>query len=426
MTRRPPPKPATPRGIEPTLFRDDRGDGWVWRYSTRYRDPVTGTRKRSDYYDTIGECEDFRAYLRLLKRSGTLAELDRGREILHDFLPRWITDWAAGHLDHRTLVRYGANYDNHLARRIGHLQLRHITPAVIDELVSDLKRDGVGDPTILVSLALLSGVFKRAVIWGEIPFNPVREVDKPKAKRKKVIVPLTVLQIELMLAWMETHARPVDRMLVELLAYTGPRPQDALGLPVDAIGATRIIYAFKNVDGEIRDGAKTGEEKSRDVEMLAVVRRDILIYRAGQAGSGLVRTLITRDDGEPWREHDYKNWTARRPRGKPRSDGARTGSAGPFHRATEFAGVPDVTPNWLRHTYVTLRLAEQRQSLKEIADSVGHDVDVLAKTYAHQISEYRGRGPIDIDKLIARERIRAKRAVVTGKRPRNAPDREAL
>lgn len=426
MTSRKPPRPATPRGVEATLFRDERGTGWVWRFSCRYTDPVSGRRKRSDYYETVGDCQDFQAYLRLLKRSGTLAELDRGRIILHEFVPRWVTDWGAGHLDHGTLKRYVATYDRHIAHRIGALQLRHLTPAVVDELVADLRRDGIGDPTVLLALAVLSSILRRAVVWEEIPYNPVREVDKPAARRKKVIRPLSVLEVELILAHLARHDGASGFMLAELIAYTGARPQDALGLPPEAIGAQRITYAFKNVDGEIKAGAKTGEERSRDVEMLPVVRRDILLHRAAQPASAQAPTLITRPDGRPWREHDYKNWSARRARGERRGDGRRAGRPGAFHQAADFAGVAQITPYWLRHTYVSLRIAEQRLSLKEIADEVGHDVDVLAKTYAHVISDYRGQGPIDPARLIAKERERAKKAVETGKRPKNAPSRQAL
>jgi hypothetical protein len=44
---------------------------------------------------------------------------------------------------------------------------------------------------------------------------------------------------------------------------------------------------------------------------------------------------------------------------------------------------------------------------------MGHTVEVLARTYAHVISEYRGRGPIAPDALSP--------APAAEKRPKNAP-----
>jgi hypothetical protein len=45
---------------------------------------------------------------------------------------------------------------------------------------------------------------------------------------------------------------------------------------------------------------------------------------------------------------------------------------------------------------------------------MGHTVEVLARTYAHVIAEYRGEGPIDPEALI-------KKARAIRERPKNAP-----
>jgi integrase len=60
----------------------------------------------------------------------------------------------------------------------------------------------------------------------------------------------------------------------------------------------------------------------------------------------------------------------------------------------------------LRHTYASLRLAEQRLSLREIADQLGNSLATLASTYAHVIADLKGQPPVDPDKLIATARRR--------------------
>jgi hypothetical protein len=72
---------------------------------------------------------------------------------------------------------------------------------------------------------------------------------------------------------------------------------------------------------------------------------------------------------------------------------AATRPASIFAAAATAIGRSDATPYFLRHTYASLRLAEQRRSLQEIAEEMGHTVEVLARTYAHVIAEYRGQGP---------------------------------
>jgi hypothetical protein len=113
------------------------------------------------------------------------------------------------------------------------------------------------------------------------------------------------------------------------------------------------------------------------------------------AGAALI---VARADGQPWREHDYRNWYRRH-----------------FRPAAVAVGIPHAVPYDLRHTYASLRLAEQRLSLQELAEEMGHGVQVLAETYAHVIADLRGAGPIDPDALIDAAR----------RRPNNAPTDDA-
>ena len=114
--------------------------------------------------------------------------------------------------------------------------------------------------------------------------------------------------------------------------------------------------------------------------------------------------MLPQADGRPWRLRDYKHW--QRPCGQDR---ALTPCREHLCRGRYEYGPTNATPYFLRHTYASLRLAEQRLSLQEIAEEMGHTVEVLARTYAHVISEYRGQGPVHQDALITRAR------------PRNAP-----
>jgi hypothetical protein len=66
-----------------------------------------------------------------------------------------------------------------------------------------------------------------------------------------------------------------------------------------------------------------------------------------------------------------------------------------------------------RHTYASLRIAEQRLSLQEIAEELGHSLEVLAEDYADVISEYAGKGRIDPERLIREARKRVARGDVS-------------
>lgn len=387
-------KPKVP-GVE-TVERKHRATGQTYyRYRVRWTDPLTAT-KASETFDTSGEALDFKAELRRARRRGGLEDLDRGRELLADFANRWLEDWGAINLDRRTLRNYVSAYNNHLHPRVGHLQLRQITPRVVDKLRQDLEADAVGPGAIRKALSVLQGMMRQAIVWGDMTANPVKEVRKPAARRVKVIVPPGVTVVEAILA---NLTDPAHRMLVELLAYGAARPQDALALPWEHVGERRLVYADKHVDGVIVRGAKTGGENARSVEMLRTLESDLRHYRLAQhAGARLV---VERRDGKPWGANEYKNWMGR-------ASGKRLerspGAGGAFAKAAAAAGFPEMTPYYLRHAYASLRIAEHRLSLKEIADELGHSVAELSRTYAHVIGEYRGLGPVDPDVLIERAR----------------------
>src|SRR3954462_2157732 len=94
-------RPDPIAGVE--IREGRRRDGTVYyRYSVRWQDPRSGRRLREEF-DTAADALDFRAQLRLLRRRGRAEALARGRELVSAFAARWIADWAAANLAHRTL-----------------------------------------------------------------------------------------------------------------------------------------------------------------------------------------------------------------------------------------------------------------------------------------------------------------------------------
>lgn len=394
-------KPAKVPGISVVERSDATGPYWV--FVVRWKNPTTGKKEAETCY-SLQEAQDFKAQLRLLRRRGALPDLDRGRETLDVHAAEWLERHAKHHLEHDTLKGYVGTYNRHLHPRIGHLELRQIRPKVVDQLRTELLADKVGPPTVRKALAILSAMLTHAVLWDRLDANPVREVRKPPAKRTKVIEPLSVLQVERLLHELRAIGDHDGACLVELLAYTGARPQDALAMTYEAVGR-RIHLTHKVVNGVRIPGSKTGADRTRTVEALPTLRRMLLARQAATAKATPTSLILSEADGSPWSSHTYKNWSHRQPRGRKKKDGTRAGSPGLFVRAAQAVGLPpSVTPYYLRHTYASLRIAEQRLSLKEVAEEMGHSVQVLSDTYAHTIQEYAGRGPIDPDELIREAR----------------------
>jgi hypothetical protein len=86
-------------------------------------------------------------------------------------------------------------------------------------------------------------------------------------------------------------------------------------------------------------------------------------------------------------DNDYKNFVRRK-----------------FKPAVEDAGW-ECVPYDLRHFNASLLIKEGRLSLREVADHLGHTLVELSRTYAHEISEYRGR-QVDVQAELSRVRAR--------------------
>jgi integrase len=61
--------------------------------------------------------------------------------------------------------------------------------------------------------------------------------------------------------------------------------------------------------------------------------------------------------------------------------------------------VGDFTPYDLRHTCASLMIAAGRP-IAEVADHLGHGVDVCVRTYAHAIEAMKGKPIVPVDEAI--------------------------
>jgi len=149
---------------------------------------------------------------------------------------------------------------------LGGYELRRLTPALIERFQADLRRQGVGDPTIIKTLTLLQGMLQRAIVWGRITSNPVAPIRKPAQRRSRtvrVIPPETVERIRRTLL---AQDRVRDATLVSVLAYAGVRPGEALALTWGDIAERTIFVQRAAALGEVKE---TRTDKMRSVRLLA-------------------------------------------------------------------------------------------------------------------------------------------------------------
>jgi integrase len=373
--------------------RRQRRDGSAyWTFRVRWVDPATGER-RGEEFDDQADAVDFKAKLRLAKRSGRLAELDAGRETLAAFFAEWWEVHATVALARNTLKKYATFWNVHALPRLGHLELRQIDAHVVAVFRQALEKDGVGAPTIQGTMAMLQGVFRVAVQWRRVTANPFTDVRKPTVA-KPAVTPLAPASIEA-IAW---HVpSQIDQVLVYLIAYAGLRPEEALALQWRHIRKGTILVEQKNIDGEIVVGQKT-KRPPRTVDLLKPLAQDLAAYRLA-SGRPDDLALVVAHDGQPWQDHDYRNWRRRVFRLGARDAGLT--NPGPWTKEDPYQGP---RPYDLRHSFASLRIHEGELSIPDLASQMGHSPQMLLNTYSHVIAELKGQRKIKADAQIARAR----------------------
>jgi integrase len=184
-----------------------------------------------------------------------------------------------------------------------------------------------------------------------------------------------------------------DATLVSVLAYAGLRPGEALALQWRDI-YDRTIVVDKAVSlGQVK-GSKTGEPRA--VRLLALPAADLREWRLASGCPAASAPVFPAHDGSVFSEDDMRNWRRR-----------------VFKPAAAAVGLPDARPYDLRHSFVSLLIAEGTHVI-EVARQAGHSPTMTLNTYGHVFDEASGA-----EGSTAEEAILSARHV-----PLTYPDRE--
>lgn len=354
------------------------------KFVVKWREGGRDGRQRSQSFDRLSDARAFDHEVQRLAQLGHLAQLDAGKVTLSEWVETWWREYAVPNLKPRTRDVYAVVWDRHIRPRLGGYRLRDLTPGVIDDHRAKLAHAGIGDPTIIKALTMLQSALRLAVLRGALTTNPAAEVRKPPQRRARDIDPLTPDQVEALRAELDLR----DATLVSVLAYAGPRPQEALAAEWRHVRERTL---------RLRAPKRRGLE--RTVRLLAPLSQDLAEYRLACGRPGDRVLLFPRHDGGMWRETDFRNWRRR-----------------VFQPAAARAGIrivsderceprSDLRPYDLRHSFVSLLIGEG-QTVVEVARQAGHSPQTCLKTYAHVFDEFEPGARVAAEKRILEARSR--------------------
>jgi integrase len=343
-------------------------------YRVRWRE---GGRNRARIIGSKEDAKQFQAELVRRQRLGTLGLVDAGAQTLAEFCGEW-WESKAPRLALSTQTRYAELLDVHVLPLLGGARLREIDGDRVERYAVELGRRASAD-TVARSLTLLGSILKRAEARGRIASNPVRAIEKPRQPKPRAADPLAPERVEALRAEL---AKPRDRMLVALLAYSGLRPGEALALRWRHVRERTLLVEGAVSLGRVED---TKTRRNRPVKLLAPLAADLGAYRK-LAWGRTTDLIFPSTKGTPWSKELWANWRRRI-----------------YYPGLAAAGIERQRPYDLRHAFASLLISEG-QSIVHVAAQLGHSPKVCLDVYAHVFEEFDPAARVAADERIAAAR----------------------
>lgn len=285
-------------------------------------------------------------------------------------------DWKGEHFEtlaYNTLKGYRPAY-NRAVEHFGNSMVRNITARDVSVFLNAFAKKGMAKKTVTTQLLIINMIMDKAVLDGDIDYNPCASVKIPKGLKK---VRRDIPSDEELKIIKKSLDKPFG-LFAFFLLYTGCRRGEALALTHGDIDRdNRVIYVNKSVYHENnRPKIKTPKTAAgtREIALLNVLMQ---VLPKGDPD----QLLFPNDDGKLMTETQFqKKWS----------------------EYCNAAGV-SVTPHQLRHAYTTI-LFEAGIEDKDAQELLGHaNISTTRDIYTHITKARRKKTASILDAAIEKE-----------------------
>jgi integrase len=208
--------------------------GTVYDVNVKYKTPEGYKSFTKKGFLTKKEASQHEAEIRakLVNPSHITLVTGQGKQSVQDYLLEWVENHGKLNLRPSTFAGYKAVIKNHIIPSIGHVQLRQLTPGMLDNMFQKLYEKGLSDSTVKYSQRIMSVALEHARKYSYIETNAARDVITKFGKAGKTPDPYTVPQMQQFLGCiMGTEWE----MMVMLGGMYGLRISELLGLRWDNV-----------------------------------------------------------------------------------------------------------------------------------------------------------------------------------------------
>jgi integrase len=357
----------------------------------KWRAQYTFFRQRLSFVaKTKAECLTWIEKLR--SQSSDSPQENETFQTLSEYLAKWLKQIG---MDIRptTLYQYNLYCEKYILPRLGRYHLYQVRLQMIQEMYSDLHREGIGARTIHIIHNVLHHALEDAYVAGYIKKNPAQGARHPKVIHKEMKVYNTDQVNQMLLAAQDDPYQA----LYHLALVTGMRQSELLGLKW---GDVDIHRGFVKVERQLKRSYQGMDyfTQTKTSNGKRVIQIGIQTIQKLQDHYGL-QQWIKGKAGKYWVENDLVF---------PSSIGTPLNHANLYRRfigLLDKAGLPHIRFHDLRHISATLLLLH-KIPLMVVSQRLGHyKPSFTMDTYGHMIPEMQEEAAKLIDDLITPVRI---------------------
>jgi integrase len=347
------------------------------------------TGKRRYHGRTVpGTKKDAQRYLTKVLRECDLDQfVEPSDRSLRAYLEDWLTSSVAARVAERTATDYAALLCRHILPPLGDRKLSQLTPAEIQRVYTRMTEAGLSARTVRYVHAILHAALEQAVKWMLLSRNPATHVDPPRNRRREI----RVLSAEELGRFLACAREDRWYALWELLAATGMRPGEALGLLWTDIEGHRIRIQrslVRHANGRWALKEPKTPRARRTVTIPRTVEQTLQRHRKEQVEQRL-------QVGPEYQDHGLVFAVSN---GSPLDWNVAVRRH--FKGIAKRAGLPGIRPYDLRHTCATLLLASG-ENVKVVSERLGHASAALTlDVYSHVLPDMQQRAAERMEQIL--------------------------
>lgn len=345
---------------------------------------------RYRYYDLLGKRKERKksgfksmkeAQRELIKLKASLLENNQLQTDKYDLnVSQWIDVWYKTYSNNWAISTQEARkntIEKHIKRLIGNIKLKDITKTIyINNFLNVLKEEGFKPHSISSMHATLSTALNAAVEDDILDRNRIRSAFIEKPKRLTNF--LTPHELNMFLRYAKKE-KTSDYTLILLLAYTGMRSGEAIGMYWEDIDFEENTVSVKRTRDTLGTRKPKTDNSIRTIKVDELVIKQLKKYRAWcmqrklEFGEQLeeVDFVFLNNDGSMNYYKELLSIAIRRIYRNMKKDDIK---------------INKITGHGLRHTHCTILLSQGNQ-VKTVADRLGNTPETIFETYSHSFEE---------------------------------------